>query len=57
VRLGGGRVLEGFRFAANCNRFFNEIALGQFFTSSASLALAMFQLTLVSFGLVLRRNF
>ncbi|KAJ3636021.1 hypothetical protein MTP99_008872 [Tenebrio molitor] len=35
------------RFAANCNRFFNEIALGQFFTSSASLALAMFQLTLV----------
>jgi hypothetical protein len=37
-----------FRFASNCNRFFNEIALGQFFTSSASLALAMFQLTLVS---------
>ncbi|KAH0821675.1 hypothetical protein GEV33_001116 [Tenebrio molitor] len=37
-----------FRFASNCNRFFNEIALGQFFTSSASLALAMFQLTLVA---------
>ncbi|KAJ3636010.1 hypothetical protein MTP99_008864 [Tenebrio molitor] len=35
------------RFADKSNQFFNEIALGQFFTSSASLALAMFQLTVV----------
>ncbi|CAH1367596.1 unnamed protein product [Tenebrio molitor] len=35
------------RFAQNSNQFFNEIALGQFFTSSASLAMALFQLTVV----------
>ncbi|KAJ3663377.1 hypothetical protein Zmor_007652 [Zophobas morio] len=34
-------------FAGNCNKFFDKIALGQFFTSSLSLALAMFQLTVV----------
>jgi hypothetical protein len=37
-----------FRFAEMSNNFFNEIALMQFFTSSASLTLAMFQLTVVS---------
>ncbi|KAH0821559.1 hypothetical protein GEV33_001232 [Tenebrio molitor] len=34
-------------FAKNSNRFFNEMVLGQFFTTSASMALGMFELTLV----------
>ncbi|RZC38603.1 7tm 6 domain containing protein, partial [Asbolus verrucosus] len=34
------------KFAKNCNKFFNMVVLGQFFTSTASLGLAMFQLTL-----------
>ncbi|KAJ3636029.1 hypothetical protein MTP99_008879 [Tenebrio molitor] len=36
------------RFATDCNKFLSDIALGQFFASSVSLAVAMFQLTLVS---------
>jgi hypothetical protein len=39
---------ESFRFATECNNFFNEIVLGQFFTSAVSLAVAMFQVTVVS---------
>jgi hypothetical protein len=35
-------------FAKNSNTFFNEMVLGQFFTSSASVALGMFEFTLVS---------
>ncbi|KAJ3663370.1 hypothetical protein Zmor_007649 [Zophobas morio] len=35
------------RFADNSNKFIDKLVLGQFFTSGASLALAMFQLTLV----------
>jgi hypothetical protein len=35
-------------FAKNSNIFFNEMVLGQFFTSSASMALGMFEFTLVS---------
>ncbi|KAJ3636018.1 hypothetical protein MTP99_008869 [Tenebrio molitor] len=34
-------------FAKNSNTFFNEMVLGQFFTSSASMALGMFEFTLV----------
>ncbi|KAJ3663367.1 hypothetical protein Zmor_007648 [Zophobas morio] len=36
------------RFARDINTFFNGIVLGQFFTSAAALALAMFQLTMVA---------
>ncbi|KAJ3663374.1 hypothetical protein Zmor_007651 [Zophobas morio] len=35
-------------FAADCNKFFDKIALGQFFTSALTLALTMFQLTVVA---------
>ncbi|RZC32999.1 7tm 6 domain containing protein, partial [Asbolus verrucosus] len=35
-------------FAQSCNTFFEMIVLGQFFTSSVSIAVAMFQLTLVA---------
>ncbi|KAJ3663391.1 hypothetical protein Zmor_007665 [Zophobas morio] len=36
------------RFAENCNVFFNFIVLGQFFTSSACMAMALFRLALVT---------
>ncbi|KAJ3663372.1 hypothetical protein Zmor_007650 [Zophobas morio] len=35
-------------FAKDCNKFFDRIVLGQFFTSALALALTMFQLTIVA---------
>ncbi|RZC31748.1 7tm 6 domain containing protein, partial [Asbolus verrucosus] len=36
------------KFAEDCNKFFNMIVLGQFFTSVVTIGLAMFRLTLVA---------
>ncbi|KAJ3663373.1 hypothetical protein Zmor_007651 [Zophobas morio] len=35
-------------FAEDCNKFFDKVVLGQFFTSALTLALTMFQLTLIA---------
>lgn len=43
----GGFLNVVFSFADTCNKFIDKVVLGQFFNSLMSLALAMFELTLV----------